>query len=85
MTFIPFLIAALVLAITPGPGMAHVVARTVAGGRKEGLASCLGTGLGGLLHVSAAALGLSLLLGCVCVALNTLADVVAVVAAHRML
>ncbi len=62
MTFIPFLIAALVLAITPGPGMAYVVARTVAGGRREGMASCLGTGLGGLLHVLAAALGLSLLL-----------------------
>lgn len=61
-TFIPFLIAALALAITPGPGMAYVVARTVAGGRQEGLASCLGTGLGGLLHVLAAALGLSLLL-----------------------
>ena len=62
MTFIPFFIAALVLALTPGPGIAYVVARTVAGGRPEGLASCLGTGLGGLLHVLAAALGLSLLL-----------------------
>ncbi len=61
MTLIPFLLAALVLAITPGPGIAYVVARTVAGGRAEGLASCLGTGLGGLLHVMAAALGLSIL------------------------
>ena len=61
MTFIPFLLAALALAITPGPGIAYVVARTVAGGRAEGLASCLGTGLGGLLHVLAAALGLSIL------------------------
>jgi len=61
MSFIPFLMAAIILAITPGPGMAYVVARTVAGGRKEGLASCLGTGLGGMLHVLAAALGLSLL------------------------
>ena len=51
------------MAVTPGPGIAYVVARTVAGGRAEGLASCLGTGLGGLLHVVAAALGLSLLLG----------------------
>jgi len=61
MSFIPFLVAAIILAITPGPGMAYVVARTVTGGRKEGLASCLGTGLGGMLHVLAAALGLSLL------------------------
>lgn len=61
MTFLAFLFAAVVLAITPGPGIAYVVARTVAGGRSEGLASCFGTGLGGLLHVLAAALGLSLL------------------------
>lgn len=55
-----FLFAAIVLAITPGPGIAYVVARTVAGGRAEGLASCFGTGIGGMLHVVAAALGLSL-------------------------
>lgn len=61
MSFIAFLVAAGVLAITPGPGIAYVVARTVAGGRAEGLASCIGTGLGGLLHVGAAAVGLSLL------------------------
>ncbi len=60
MSFVAFLFAAVVLAITPGPGIAYVIARTVAGGRAEGLASCLGTGLGGLLHVLAAALGLSL-------------------------
>lgn len=62
MTLLPFLFAAVILAITPGPGIAYVVARTVAGGRSEGLASCLGTGLGGLVHVMAAALGLSLLI-----------------------
>ncbi len=53
--------AAVVLAITPGPGIAYVVASTVVDGRSEGLASCIGTGLGGLLHVLAAELGLSLL------------------------
>jgi len=57
-----FFFAALVLAITPGPGIAYVVARTAAGGRAEGLASCVGTGLGGMLHVGAAAMGLSVLL-----------------------
>jgi threonine/homoserine/homoserine lactone efflux protein len=61
MSFTAFLLAATLLAITPGPGLAYVVARTAAGGRGEGLASCAGTGLGGLLHVAAAALGLSLL------------------------
>lgn len=62
MSFLTFLFAAVMLAITPGPGIAYVVARTAAGGRSEGLASCLGTGLGGLVHVLAAALGLSLLI-----------------------
>jgi threonine/homoserine/homoserine lactone efflux protein len=57
-----FLLAALVLAVTPGPGIAYVVARTAAGGRTEGLASCVGTGMGGMFHVCAAAFGLSLLL-----------------------
>jgi threonine/homoserine/homoserine lactone efflux protein len=62
MSLMAFVIAAVVLAITPGPGIAYVVARTVAGGRSEGLASCFGTGIGGMLHVLAAALGLSLLI-----------------------
>ena len=61
MAFLTFLVAAVILAITPGPGIAYVVARTAAGGRAEGLASCIGTGLGGLLHVAAAAVGLSML------------------------
>lgn len=61
-TLTVFLITAIVLAITPGPGIAYVVARTVSGGRKEGLASCFGTGVGGMLHVLAAALGISLLI-----------------------
>lgn len=61
MSFLAFLFAATILAITPGPGIAYVVARTVAGGRAEGLASCLGTGIGGMLHVVAAALGVSLI------------------------
>ena len=61
-SYVAFLLAAVVLAFTPGPGIAYVVARTAAGGRAEGLASCLGTAFGGLLHVLAAALGLSALL-----------------------
>jgi threonine/homoserine/homoserine lactone efflux protein len=70
MSLIPFLAAALVLAITPGPGMAYVVARTAAGGRKEGLASSIGTGLGGMVHVLAAALGFSLIVAQSAVAFN---------------
>lgn len=71
-SFITFLFAAAVLAITPGPGIAYVVARTVAGGRSEGLGSCFGTGIGGLLHVLAAALGLSLLIAQSAVAFSLL-------------
>jgi threonine/homoserine/homoserine lactone efflux protein len=56
-----FLAAALVVALTPGPGIFYVAARTMAGGRAEGLASTFGTGLGGLLHVLAGALGVSAL------------------------
>lgn len=70
MSFLAFLSAAVILAITPGPGIAYVVARTIAGGRSEGLASCFGTGLGGMLHVVAAALGLSLLVAQSAVAFN---------------
>ena len=59
--FAAFLLAAIALALTPGPGIAYVVARTVAGGKSAGLASCAGTAVGGLGHVLAAALGLSAL------------------------
>jgi threonine/homoserine/homoserine lactone efflux protein len=57
-----FLGAATLLAIAPGPGMLYVLARTLAGGRREGVLSCLGTLLGGLVHVIAAAMGLSIVL-----------------------
>jgi threonine/homoserine/homoserine lactone efflux protein len=51
--------AALVLAVTPGPGIFYVAARTLAGGRAEGVASSFGTGLGGMVHVLAGSLGVS--------------------------
>ena len=60
--FLLFLAAALLLAISPGPGLAYVIARTASGGRQAGIASVLGTALGGMVHVLAAALGLSLLI-----------------------
>ncbi len=70
MSFLTFLFAATLLAITPGPGIAYVVARTVAGGRSEGLASWLGTGIGGMFHVLAAALGISLIIAQSALAFN---------------
>jgi len=61
-TFGVFFAAAFVLAIVPGPGMLYVLARTVRGGRREGLLSTLGTALAGMLHTLAAALGISAVL-----------------------
>ena len=57
-----FLAAATVLAVTPGPGMFYVLARTLAGGKPEGIRSALGTFLGGTVHVVAAGFGLSAVL-----------------------
>ncbi len=57
-----FLTAALLLAVAPGPGMLYVLARTLAGGRREGLLSSFGTFLGGMVHVLAAAAGISIVL-----------------------
>jgi threonine/homoserine/homoserine lactone efflux protein len=57
-----FLTASLLLAATPGPGMLYVLSRTVAGGKREGVLSSLGTFLGGMVHVFAAAAGLSVVL-----------------------
>ena len=39
-----FVVAALVIAATPGPGIFYVAARTLSGGRDEGIASSFGTG-----------------------------------------
>jgi threonine/homoserine/homoserine lactone efflux protein len=60
--FFVFLTAATLLAVSPGPGMLYVLARSLRGGRRVGLASSLGTATGGLAHVVAAALGLSAVL-----------------------
>lgn len=54
-----FLLAALIVAAVPGPGIFYVAARTLAGGRRAGFASTFGTALGGLVHVIGGALGVS--------------------------
>jgi threonine/homoserine/homoserine lactone efflux protein len=59
--FLLFFAAALIVAVTPGPGIIYIVARTLAGGRTEGLASSVGLGLGGLVHIVAGAVGISAL------------------------
>ncbi|MBV8866244.1 MAG: LysE family translocator, partial [Acidobacteriaceae bacterium] len=65
-----FLAAALLLAVTPGPGIFYVLARSLAGGRREGTLSSLGTFVGGLIHVFAAAFGLSAILATSAVAFS---------------
>jgi threonine/homoserine/homoserine lactone efflux protein len=60
--FLVFLASAALLAITPGPGIFYVLARSLSGGRREGLHSSVGTFVGGLSHVFAAALGVSAVL-----------------------
>jgi len=57
-----FLTAAVMLAIAPGPGMLYVLARSLAGGKREGVLSAFGTFVGGMVHVIAAALGVSIIL-----------------------
>jgi len=57
-----FLTAAVLLAVAPGPGLLYVLARSLAGGKREGVLSAIGTFFGGMVHVFAAALGVSIIL-----------------------
>ncbi|XSC42063.1 LysE family translocator [Bradyrhizobium sp. RDT10] len=57
--FTLFLLAALIVAAVPGPGIFYVAARTLSGGKSAGFSSTFGTALGGLVHVVAGALGVS--------------------------
>ena len=57
-----FIAAALVLLLTPGPAVLYIVARSLDQGRRVGLVSVLGVHAGTLVHIAAAAVGLSALL-----------------------
>ncbi len=57
-----FLGTATLFAIMPGPGIFYVLARSLRGGRSEGIRSVVGNGIGACVHVVAAAFGLSALL-----------------------
>jgi threonine/homoserine/homoserine lactone efflux protein len=57
-----FVAAALALLLVPGPAVLYIVARSIDQGRSAGLVSVLGVHLGSLVHVTAAAVGLSSLL-----------------------
>ncbi len=57
-----FAVAAVTLLVIPGPAVLYIVTRSVDQGRAAGLASVCGVHVGTLVHVAAAALGLSALL-----------------------
>src|ERR671918_62108 len=61
-TLLLFVAAALALLAVPGPAVLYIVAQSVDQGRRAGLVSMLGIHTGSLVHVAAAALGLSSLL-----------------------
>ena len=60
-TLAVFSAAALLLLVIPGPAVLYIVAQSVSRGRVAGLVSMLGIQVGGLVHVVAAAAGLSAL------------------------
>ena len=60
--FATFLIASLILAITPGPGVIYVLTRTLSQDRGAGLASVCGIALGNLANAAVAALGVAVVI-----------------------
>ena len=54
-----FLLAALILLLTPGPAVLYIVARSLDQGRLAGFVSVLSIEVGNFVHVLAATLGLS--------------------------
>lgn len=59
--FSAFLLASLVLAVTPGPGVLYIVTRSLIQGRRFGLVSVAGVALGNLGNALAASVGLAAL------------------------
>ena len=57
-----FLLAAILLNITPGNDTIYILSRTIAQGRKAGIMSVLGIGTGSLVHTFFAAIGLSVII-----------------------
>ncbi|SDK29949.1 Threonine/homoserine/homoserine lactone efflux protein [Nonomuraea maritima] len=61
-TLVVFCAATLALLIVPGPAVLYIVTRSVAQGTAAGLISVVGVHVGSVVHVAAAALGISALL-----------------------
>src|ERR1700720_4853927 len=60
--FLLFVAAGLLLNITPGPDMLYIIGRSTTQGWRAGAAAALGIGAGWVVHIAAAALGLSAVL-----------------------
>ena len=67
-----FALAALVLVLTPGPNMVYCVSRSLTQGPSAGLISLTGVVLGFVVHLLAAALGLTALLAAVPLAFDAI-------------
>jgi threonine/homoserine/homoserine lactone efflux protein len=57
--FALFLTTGILLNLTPGPDTAYILGRSIAQGRRAGVASALGITVGSIVHTTTAALGLS--------------------------
>jgi threonine/homoserine/homoserine lactone efflux protein len=54
-----FALAALVMVLTPGPNMVYLISRSLSQGRKAGVTSLFGVAAGFLVHMFAAAIGVT--------------------------
>ena len=57
--FLLFVVASVLLVLTPGPNLVYLISRTLCQGRAAGIVSLAGTTTGFIFHILAAALGLS--------------------------
>ena len=57
--FTAFLIAGIMLNLTPGQDTIYIIGQSISQGQKAGIMSALGIGTGSIFHTLAAALGLS--------------------------
>ena len=68
--YIVFLLAGIILNLTPGTDTIYILTRSIAHGKKAGIASALGISTGCLVHISFAAFGLSVILARSALAFN---------------
>ncbi|MBU5484738.1 LysE family translocator [Clostridium sp. MSJ-11] len=71
-TFLGFMLATFLLNITPGPDMIYVSTRSIQQGTKTGIISSFGIATGQVVHIIAAALGMSAILAKSTLAFNIL-------------